>query len=126
MKHLPFYFQISGLPHWQPLLEDKRRFPDSLFSASASVEGHSASDARITSGSSWCAPVSDEKHYLQIDFGRMCYLRYFVTYGDSTSQKWVAKYDVNYTVDFFEWKNSNRVGRMNYRQLVLAIKYLIL
>ena len=98
--------------NYMPLIEDKTRFPDSLFSASASVEGHIASDARIRSGSSWCAPVSDEKHYLQVDFGRMYYLRHFVTYGDSTSEKWVAKYNVNYTVDFLEWKTVNRVLRL--------------
>ncbi len=92
------------------LLEDKQRFPDSSFSASASSEGHRASDARISSGSSWCAPVSNDKHYLQIDFGRRLYQLYsVVTYGDSTSSKWVATYNVNYTVDLMNWKTVNWV-----------------
>ena len=91
------------------LLEDKQRFPDSSFSASVSSEGHSASDARISSGSSWCAPVSDDKHYLQVDLRRLYELYSVVTYGDSTSSKWVATYNLNYTVDLLNWKTENQV-----------------
>ena len=96
---------------YKPLLGDKQRFPDSSFSASASSEGHGASDARVTSGSSWCAPALNDKHYLQVDLGRMYRIYYFVTYGDSTSPKWVATYNLNYTIDFLDWKT--RVRRMN-------------
>ena len=107
-------FSFSGASLWlgydyKVLLEDKERFPDSLFSASASVKGHSPSDARITSDSSWCAPVSGQKHYLQVDFGRMYFLYFFVTYGDSTSPKWVAKYYLNYTFDYLDWKTVNQL-----------------
>ena len=106
------YFHILGVPSWyKPLLEDKRRFPDSSFSASASSKGQSASDARLSSGNSWCAPVSNDKHYLQVDFGRLYRIYYFVTYGDSTSPKWVATYNLNYTIDFLDWKT--KVRRMN-------------
>jgi hypothetical protein len=90
------------------LLEDKRRFPDSSFSASASSKGHSAFHARISRGGSWCAPVSDRNHYLQVDLGSLYYLRYFVTYGDSTSAKWVATYNLNYTIDLVKWKTRVR------------------
>ena len=93
------------------LLEDKQRFPDSTFSASASSEGHSAYDARISSGSSWCAPVSKDKHYLQVDLplGIPYYVYYLITYGDSTSSKWVATYSVNYTIDLLNWKTEHWV-----------------
>jgi hypothetical protein len=88
------------------LLLDEKRFPDSSFSASASSVGHSASDARMSSGSSWCAPALDKKHFLQVDFGRY-FIPYFVaTYGDSTSPKWVASYNLNYTDDLLNWKNA--------------------
>ncbi len=93
------------------LLEDKQRFPDSSFSASASTEGHRASDARISSGSSWCAPISNDKLYLQVDLRRLYQLYSVVTYGDSTSSKWVATYNVNYTVDLMNWKTVNWVRR---------------
>jgi hypothetical protein len=105
LECLTFYFHILGgdwlhyTRYYKPLLQDKQRFPDSSFSASASSEGHSASDARISSGSSWCAPVSDDTHYLQVDLGRLYGIYYLVTYGDSTSPKWVATYNVSYTID---------------------------
>ena len=85
--------------YYKPLLQDKRRSPDLSFSASASSEGHNASDARISSGSSWCAPISDDKHYLQVNLGRLYEIYFLVTYGDSTSPKWVASYNLNYTID---------------------------
>ncbi|CAB4032471.1 retinoschisin-like, partial, partial [Paramuricea clavata] len=98
---------------FRPLLEDEQRFPDSSFSASASSEGHSASDARMSSGSSWCAPVSDDKHYLQVDLGRQYDLDFFVTYGDSSGQKWVATYNLEYTVDLVNWKTLSRILQGN-------------
>ena len=78
-------------------------FPNSSFSASASSEGHNASDAKVTSGSSWCAPVSDDKHYLQVDLGRRILPTYIVTYGDSNNPKWVATYSLKYSVDLVNW-----------------------
>ncbi len=102
------YWRRIWLEDRSLLLEDKQRFPDSSFSASASSEGHSASDARMSSGSSWCAPVSNDKHYLQVDFGRPYRLYSVVTYGDSISSKWVAIYSVNYTVDLLNWKTRVR------------------
>ena len=101
-------FHILGHICNRTLLEDKQRFPDSSFNASASSDGHSASDARISSGSSWCAPVSNDKHYLQVDLGKLYRLYSVVTYGDSTSSKWVAKYSVNYTVDLLNWETRVR------------------
>ena len=95
---------ISGHICDKPLLEDKERFPDSSFTASVSAEDHRASDARISSGSSWCAPVSDDKHYLQVELG-ISYLVYNVaTFADSGSAKWVKTYNLNYTVDSKNWK----------------------
>ncbi|XP_028416861.1 uncharacterized protein LOC114541076 [Dendronephthya gigantea] len=86
------------------LLEDKERFPDSSFTASVSSEGHRASDARISSGSSWCASVSDSKHYLQVDLGRLYVLYVIATFGDSTGSKWVTSFNLNYTVDLVNWR----------------------
>ena len=109
------YYLIVGMratTRYKPVLtEDKGRFPDSSFSASSSTKGHSPSDARISSGSSWCTPVADGKHYLQVDLGRVYYIRYIATYGDSNSLKWVAKYQVNYTIDMLNWQTSTRVRK---------------
>ena len=96
-------------------MEDNKKFPDSFFSASASTQDHGASDARITSRSSWCAPVSEEKHYLQVDFGRLYLLYYLVTYGDARSQQWVATFDIKYTMDSIKWQNAATVKNItNY------------
>ena len=114
--------------NFRPLLEDKKRFPDSSFSASASVKGHSPSDARITSGYSWCAPVSDEKHYLQLDFKRLHWVYSITAYGDSTSPKWVATYNLNYTVDSVNWKAKTLVRKSEITtidNIVICTYYLV-
>jgi hypothetical protein len=118
-KFLRFNFYILGHICPQPLLEDKQRFPDSSFTASASSEGRSPSDARISSGSSWCAPVADDKHYLQLDLGRLYVIYCFVTFRDSTSFKWVATYNLDYTVDLINWRSA-------WNQTVIATVYIIL
>ena len=103
------------MPTWyKPLLEDKERFPDSSFSASSSTEGHSPSDARISSASSWCAPVADGKYYLQVDLGRVYLIDAIVTYGDSSSLRWVSEYQLNYTIDLLNWRTSTRVRVNSY------------
>jgi hypothetical protein len=104
LELVTFYFYISGFICNRPLIRDKRRFPDSSFTASASSESHSPSDARISSGSSWCAPVADGKHYLEVDLGRLYVIYRFRTFGASSCFKWVTTYKLNYTVDLINWK----------------------
>jgi hypothetical protein len=104
-KFVTFHFHILGHICPRPLLQDKQRFPDFSFTASASSEGRSPSDARISSGSSWCAPVSNGKHYLQVDLGRLSISYYIAIFGDSISSKWVVKYNLNYTVDLKNWRS---------------------
>ena len=94
---------IVGTICGKPLLKDKEKFSDSSFTAPVSSEGHSASDGRISSGSSWCALVSNDKHYLQVDLGRLYVIYYFITFGDRTGSKWVTSYRLNYTVDLTNW-----------------------
>ena len=105
IKNVTFICYILGSICDKALLEDKERFPDSSFTASVSSKGQSPSDARISSGSSWCAPVADGKHYLQVDLGRVYVIYNFVTFGDATSPKWVITYNLNYTVDLINWKS---------------------
>ena len=127
LECLTFYFHILGghwlyyTPYFKRLLQDKP------FSASASSEGHSASDARISSGSSWCAPVSDYKHYLQVDLGRLHYIYLILTYGDSTSTKWVATYNLNYTIDLamVNWNTLRNVRKNDItNNNIIACTYL--
>jgi hypothetical protein len=117
-KFAKFNFHILGHICQQRLLGDKRRFPDSSFTASASPGGRSPSDARISSGSSWCAPVSNGRHYLQVDLRRLYVFYYIAIFGESTSSKWVATYNLHYTVDLKNWGSVNPT--------VIATVYIIL
>jgi hypothetical protein len=105
IKNVTFISSILGFICDKPLLGDKQRFPDSSFTASASSESRSPSDARISSGSSWCAPAVDGKHYLQVDLGRVYVIYNFVTFGDTTSPKWVTTYNLNYADALMNWKS---------------------
>ena len=105
IKNVTIISYILGFICDRPLLEDKQGIPDSSFTASASSESRSPSDARISSGSSWCAPAADGKHYLQVDFGRLYVIYNFATFGDTTSPKWVTTYNLNNTVDRINWKS---------------------
>ena len=96
---------FAGFICSKPLLEDKQRFPDSSFTGSASSGGRNASDARISSGSSWCAPDSYGKQYLQVDLGRLYVIDHVAIFGDSTSAKWVTTYNLNYTTDLVNWES---------------------
>ena len=104
-------FHLLGSICDQPLLEDKQRFPDSSFTALNSSKDHNASNARISSGSSWCAPISDGKHYLQLDLGRLYVIKQFITFGDSTSPKWVTTYNLYSTEsdDLSKWQRIRTV-----------------
>jgi hypothetical protein len=106
-KFVTSNFHILGHICPRPLLEGKQRIPDSSFTASASSESRIPSDARISSNSSWCAPVSDGKHYPQVDLRRLYVIYYFVTFGDSNNSKWVITYNLNYTVDLIIWRSVN-------------------
>ena len=101
-----------------PLLELKDYFPDSSFKASASQSGHHPALARISSGSSWCAPVLDDKPYLQVDLGRLYEIEYVATLGDNTSGKWVSSYRLNYSndSDLVQWnKASTEDNEVSFR-----------
>ncbi|XP_046857075.1 uncharacterized protein LOC124450443 isoform X2 [Xenia sp. Carnegie-2017] len=89
----------------RPLLNNTRRFPDSSFTASALTEGHSAANARISSGSSWCAPAANGNHYLQLNFGKLYAINTIAIFGDNTSPSWIASYYVNTTFDLTNWES---------------------
>ena len=118
-----FAYFILGRHMYAVLFENKERVPDSAFSASVSTKGHSPSHARISSGSSWCAPVSDGKYYLQVDFGRLYFLYDIVTYGDSTSPKWVTRYNFNYTTDLRNWRTITKVRTLQRKREFFMFLY---
>ncbi|XP_028417483.1 uncharacterized protein LOC114541876 [Dendronephthya gigantea] len=112
LSYIECYYRFYGTLH-KVILVEKQKFPDSSFSATASMKGHTASDARISSGGSWCAPVSGGRHYLQVDLRTLYRIYYFVTYGDRTSPKWIITYKLNYTTDLVKWKMISRIFQGN-------------
>ncbi|XP_046858707.1 uncharacterized protein LOC124452165 [Xenia sp. Carnegie-2017] len=94
----------------RPLLNNTHSFPDSSFTASALTEGHSAANARISSGSSWCAPADDGNHYLQLNFEKLYAINTIAIFGDNISPSWVASYYVNTTSDLKNWKSVFRTN----------------
>ncbi|XP_046856964.1 uncharacterized protein LOC124450352 isoform X2 [Xenia sp. Carnegie-2017] len=86
-----------------PILNDRRKFPDYLFTASAALKDHSADAARISSGSSWCPPNANGNHYLQLNFQRHYEIETLTIFGDSSSPKWVYEYHLNVSNDLVNW-----------------------
>ncbi|XP_046862407.1 uncharacterized protein LOC124455832 [Xenia sp. Carnegie-2017] len=70
-----------------PLLKNAEKFPDSWFTAFP--KSRSAAKARISSGSSWCAPAANGKHYLQLNFPSLytIYLGNKNGYNDAAIEK---------------------------------------
>ncbi|XP_046858730.1 discoidin-1 subunit B/C-like [Xenia sp. Carnegie-2017] len=102
----------------RPLLNDTKKFPDSLFSASKAINLHNAANARISSGRSWCAPTADGNHYLQISFEKLYAINSVAIFGDTTTLSWVTKYHINTTSDLINWEsvsnqNSQKVFKGN-------------
>jgi hypothetical protein len=63
-----------------------------------------------------------------VDLGRLHSLYELVTYGDSTSPKWVASYNLNYTIDLamVNWKTATtaRENDVTKNNNVIACTYL--
>lgn len=93
---------MIGLICSEPLLEDKDKFPHSLFTTSQSLDNHDAPKARLSSNSSWSAP-HDGDHYLQINLTRVYGINSVTTFGDGTMANWVTSYNLTYTMDGIKW-----------------------
>ena len=98
-------------------------FPDSSFKAPASLRGHHASMARISSGSSWCVPNSGHNHYLEVDLRSRFVITNVATFGDSTTGKWVTSYYLNYTDDMIQWKQASTDNKEIFRGNKNAYNY---
>ncbi|XP_046857453.1 receptor-type tyrosine-protein phosphatase T-like isoform X2 [Xenia sp. Carnegie-2017] len=89
----------------RPLLNNKHSFPNTSFSASSSTINHPAKDARISSGSSWCAPAANGTHYLELNFETLYAINTIVIFGDSVSPSWVSSFYLNATSDLINWES---------------------
>lgn len=50
---------------------DSRSVPDSRISASSSLPGYPANEARLNSAKGWCAAKKDKKQFVQVDLGQV-------------------------------------------------------
>ncbi|XP_046857065.1 receptor-type tyrosine-protein phosphatase delta-like isoform X2 [Xenia sp. Carnegie-2017] len=89
----------------RPLLNNKHSFPNTSFSALSSTINHSAKEARISSGSSWCAPAANGTHYLELKFQKLYAINTIVIFGDSVSPCWVSSFYLNATSDLINWES---------------------
>ncbi|XP_046864171.1 neurexin-4-like [Xenia sp. Carnegie-2017] len=86
-----------------PLLKNVEKFPDSCFTDFP--KSRSAVKARISSGSSWCAPAADGNHYLQLNFPSLYTVNVITIFGDSSSSSFVTKYHLQTNIDGVNWKS---------------------
>ncbi|XP_046858342.1 receptor-type tyrosine-protein phosphatase F-like isoform X1 [Xenia sp. Carnegie-2017] len=86
-----------------PLLKNEEKFPDSWFTAFP--KSRSAAKARISSGSSWCAPAANGNHYLQLNFPSLYTVNVITIFGDSSSSSFVTKYQLQTNIDGVNWKS---------------------
>lgn len=50
---------------------DSRSVPDNRITASSSLPGYPANEARLNSARGWCAAEKDKNQFVQIDFGKV-------------------------------------------------------
>ncbi|XP_046856877.1 uncharacterized protein LOC124450290 [Xenia sp. Carnegie-2017] len=86
-----------------PLLKNAEKFPDSWFTAFP--KSRSASKARISSGSSCCAPAADGNYYFQLNFPSLYTVNVIAIFGDSSSSSFVTKYHLQTNIDGVNWKS---------------------
>ncbi|XP_046858365.1 uncharacterized protein LOC124451807 isoform X2 [Xenia sp. Carnegie-2017] len=99
-----------------PLLQNTQKFPDSLFTAPTSTQDHSAKAARISSGSSWCAPAPDGNHYLQLNFPSLYTVNAIAIFGDSSSSNCITEYHLLTNIDGVNWNSekSKKIIQRNW------------
>ena len=116
-------FQI-GLICSEPRLENRSNFPDSIFTASNSIDNHTPEKARLSSHSSWCTS-SNVDNYLDIDFGVVYVINSVTIFGDAVSKNWVTSYKLSYTSDGKNWiygiTGENKVYFMRFEKKLVYL-----
>ena len=75
--------------------------PNSSFSAS--VNNNNAKDARISSGSSWCARHANGSEYVQLTFDRLYVVNNIAIFGDGENLNRVTEYFLSSTTNLVDW-----------------------
>ncbi|XP_028413335.1 uncharacterized protein LOC114536208 isoform X2 [Dendronephthya gigantea] len=77
------------------LLQNKTKFPDTIFSGSGSTDKTMYKEARFSSDG-WCPTESGDK-YLQIDLQNEYHITRVVVIGDKNQTKWSGSYSLKYS-----------------------------
>ena len=72
----------------------------------------------------WCAFITNDQQYIQLDFTRRTRVTRIVTYGRSQKKHWVKRYLIQFSNDEVEWYNYKENGFVKvsipyYRKLTL-------
>lgn len=90
-------------------MEDREKFADYIFTASNSIDEHTAEKARLSSNSSWCAPTNGSE-FLQIDLGRAYIVNKVATFGDARTANFVTSYKLVLSQDGSHWRSGSVEG----------------
>ena len=87
---------------------------DSEITASTvlSTSNTPAKNARMNSGSSWCAATSDTNPYLQIDLQALHIICAVSTQGNSQADQWVTTYTLQLSTDGSSWSDYKEGGQL--------------
>ena len=86
------------------------QIPDSNIIASSA--NTPAKNARLNSGSSWCAATSDTNPYLQIDLQALHIICAVSTQGNSQADQWVKNYTLQLSTDGTTWTDYKEGGQL--------------
>ena len=65
-----------------------------------------------TSGSSWCARISDTNPYLQIDLQTLYIICAVSTQGNSDADQWVKNYTLQFSTNGTTWTDYRESGKI--------------
>ncbi|EDO44680.1 predicted protein [Nematostella vectensis] len=88
-----------------------REIADYQITASSSYLDAQPTQAR-QSDDAWCAFVTNDQQYIQVDFPRKTRITQFVTYGRRTKLMWVTQYSLQYSDDETNWKDYTENGHI--------------
>ena len=88
-------FSVVGKTCENGLLQNKTKFPDTIFSGSGSTDNTKYKEARFSSDG-WCPTETGDK-YLKIDLQNEYHITQIMVMGDKNQTKWSRSYSLKYS-----------------------------
>ncbi|XP_020611781.1 disintegrin and metalloproteinase domain-containing protein 8-like isoform X2 [Orbicella faveolata] len=95
---------------------DNQSVPDNRISASSSLPGYPANEARLNSARGWCAAKKDKNQFVQIDLGKAKKVSAILQRGTDTGD--VTAFSLQYSLDgqrWTVWSSKPRTSLVCYR-----------